>query len=99
MQERNELKARARDEAAAQEARKKKVTVTVDLLGRQVTSALLYLASLLLACSSCLCYDDIAYYCKQFAGSASTCCMLVASMQWAVIQSSLTIVPMHLLRR
>lgn len=35
-QERNELKARARDEAAAQEARKKKVTVTVDLLGRQV---------------------------------------------------------------
>ena len=36
LQERNELKARARDEAAAQEARKKKVTVTVDLLGRQV---------------------------------------------------------------
>ncbi|DBA78040.1 TPA: hypothetical protein ACH3X2_008016 [Trebouxia sp. C0005] len=35
-QERNELKARARDEAAAQEARKNKVTITVDLLGRQV---------------------------------------------------------------
>ncbi len=37
MQERNELKARARDEAAAQEARKNKVTITVDLLGRQVS--------------------------------------------------------------
>ena len=36
-QERNELKARARDEAAAQEARKNKVTITVDLLGRQVS--------------------------------------------------------------
>ena len=39
MQERDELKARARDEAIAQESRKKKVTVTVDLLGRQVSSA------------------------------------------------------------
>ncbi len=37
VQERNELKARARDEAAAQEARKNKVTITVDLLGRQVS--------------------------------------------------------------
>ena len=36
-QERNELKARARDEAAALEARKNKVTITVDLLGRQVS--------------------------------------------------------------
>lgn len=35
-QERDQLKARARDEAAALEARKNKVTVTVDLLGRQV---------------------------------------------------------------
>ena len=39
LQERDQLKARARDEAAALEARKNKVTVTVDLLGRQVTSA------------------------------------------------------------
>ena len=38
LQERDQLKARARDEAAALEARKNKVTVTVDLLGRQVTS-------------------------------------------------------------
>ncbi|KAL3142102.1 hypothetical protein ABBQ32_004722 [Trebouxia sp. C0010 RCD-2024] len=35
-EERDQLKARARDEAAALEARKNKVTVTVDLLGRQV---------------------------------------------------------------
>lgn len=39
LQERDQLKARARDEAAALEARKNKVTVTVDLLGRQVPSA------------------------------------------------------------
>lgn len=39
VQERDELKARARDEANAQEARKNKVTVTVDLLGRQVSFA------------------------------------------------------------
>lgn len=39
LQERDQLKARARDEAAADEARRNKVTVTVDLLGRQVTSA------------------------------------------------------------
>ena len=38
LQERDQLKARARDEAAVIEARKNKVTVTVDLLGRQVTS-------------------------------------------------------------
>ena len=39
MQERDQLKARAKDEAAAQEARKNKVTVTVDLLGRKVIVA------------------------------------------------------------
>lgn len=41
LQERDQLKARARDEAAALEARKNKVTVTVDLLGRQVTCSCL----------------------------------------------------------
>lgn len=39
LQERDQLKARARNEAAALEARKNKVTVTVDLLGRQVSFA------------------------------------------------------------
>lgn len=41
LQERDQLKARARDEAAALEARKNKVTVTVDLLGRQVQPAVI----------------------------------------------------------